>query len=126
MIKEVRLPEISENVESGDVIKVLVAVGDTIAVDQPIVELETEKAVLEIPSPYAGKVTEVLVKVGDTINIEQVIIKVDTDARAQATAETKPKAAPSLPAASKPQKALAAPSRGYAGNPRKPPPSRTF
>lgn len=82
MIKEVRLPEISENVESGDVIKVLVAVGDSIKVDQPVVELETDKAVLEVPSPYAGKVTEVLAKKGDTIAIDQVIIRVDTDASA--------------------------------------------
>jgi pyruvate dehydrogenase E2 component (dihydrolipoamide acetyltransferase) len=86
MIKEVRLPEISENVESGDVIKVLVAVGDTIAVDQPVVELETDKAVLEVPSPYAGTVTDVLVKNGETIAIDQAIIKVETDAAAAAEA----------------------------------------
>ena len=78
MIKEVRLPEISENVESGDVIKVMVSVGDVIDVDQPIVELETEKAVLEVPSPFNGKVTEILVSEGDTIQIDQVILKVDT------------------------------------------------
>ena len=56
MIREVRLPEISENVESGDVIKILVSVGDSVEVDQPLVEIETEKAVLEVPSPHKGKV----------------------------------------------------------------------
>ncbi|MDH3215798.1 MAG: 2-oxo acid dehydrogenase subunit E2 [Candidatus Krumholzibacteria bacterium] len=79
MIKEVRLPEISENVEAGDVIKLLVAVGDVIEVDQPIVELETEKAVLEVPSPHKGKVTEILIAEGDTISIDQVILRMETD-----------------------------------------------
>lgn len=66
MIEDIRLPEISENVEAGDVTKVLVAVGDTVEVDQPLVELETDKAVFELPSTVAGTVTEVLVKEGDT------------------------------------------------------------
>jgi len=79
MIQEVRLPEISENVETGDVIKVMVAVGDIIDIDQPLVELETDKAVLEVPSPFKGKVTEILVNEGDTIKIDQVILKVDTE-----------------------------------------------
>jgi pyruvate dehydrogenase E2 component (dihydrolipoamide acetyltransferase) len=85
MIQEVRLPEISENVESGDVIKVLVSVGDNVTVDQPLVELETEKAVLEVPAPYAGVVSEVLVKAGDTIEIDQLIVKIDTAAAASAS-----------------------------------------
>jgi pyruvate dehydrogenase E2 component (dihydrolipoamide acetyltransferase) len=84
MIKEVRLPEISENVETGDVIKLLVAVGDVIDVDQPVVELETDKAVLEVPSPFKGKVTEILVSEGETIKINQVIIKMDTEDLADA------------------------------------------
>lgn len=94
MIKEVRLPEISENVETGDVIKLLVGVGDVIDVDTPIVELETDKAVLEVPSPYKGKVAEIRVKEGDTIKIDQVIITVDTAdvaaAGPEATSEKKP------------------------------------
>lgn len=91
MIKEVRLPEISENVESGDVIKVLVSVGDVLEIDQPVVELETEKAVLEVPSPFKGTVTEILVKPGDTIQIDQAILKVDTAAaEAEATGDRRP------------------------------------
>lgn len=89
MIKEVRLPEISESVETGDVIKVLVSVGDVLEVDHPIVELETEKAVLEVPAPFAGKVTEILVKAGDTIDINQVILKMDTEAAAEPAPEKK-------------------------------------
>ncbi|MCZ6766630.1 MAG: 2-oxo acid dehydrogenase subunit E2 [bacterium] len=85
MIKEVRLPEIAENVDSGDVIKMLVSVGDVVEVDQPLVELETEKAVLEVPCPFKGTITEILVKDGDTITIDQVILKIDTSATAGAS-----------------------------------------
>ncbi len=93
MIKEVRLPEIAENVESGDVIKVLVSVGDVVNVDQPLVELETEKAVLEVPSPFKGRVTEVLVAPGDTIEIGGVIVKIETEVAA-ADASKRPAVAP--------------------------------
>ena len=78
MRREVRLPEISENVESGDVIKVLVSVGDTVAVDQPLLELETDKAVLEVPSPHKGVVAEILVRPGETIKVGQVFMTIDT------------------------------------------------
>jgi len=92
MIKEVRLPEISENVESGDVIKLMVAVGDVVDIDQPLVELETDKAVLEVPSPVKGRVKEILVKDGDTILIDQVILKLDTEDIGDAPAEDTPTA----------------------------------
>ena len=82
MIEEVRLPEISENVNSGDVIQVLVKAGDFIKIDQSIVELETEKATFEVPSPVSGKVTEVNLKPGQKVNVGDVIIKVDTAAKA--------------------------------------------
>lgn len=78
MVEEIKLPEISENVDTGDVTKVLVSVGDTVEVDQPLVELETEKAVFEVPSTVAGKVTEVLVKEGDTVKVGQTLVKVET------------------------------------------------
>jgi pyruvate dehydrogenase E2 component (dihydrolipoamide acetyltransferase) len=78
MIEEVRLPEIAENVETGDVIKVLVSVGDSVAVDQPLVELETDKAVLEVPSSHKGKVAEILIAPGDTVKVGQVLVKIDT------------------------------------------------
>lgn len=77
MAKEVVLPEISENIDSGDVTKVLVKVGDTIEVDQPVIEVETEKASFEVPSTVAGKVTEINVKEGDKIKVGSVIVKVE-------------------------------------------------
>ncbi len=92
MIKEVRLPEISENVESGEVIEVLVAVGDIIDQEQSVVELETEKATFEVPSPIKGRVTEINVKAGQKINVGEVIVKVETDIEARVP-EKKPPAA---------------------------------
>jgi pyruvate dehydrogenase E2 component (dihydrolipoamide acetyltransferase) len=77
MVKDVKIPEISENVTSGSIVEVLVAVGDTVAVDDVLVEMETEKAVVEIPSPYAGQISEVLVKAGDEKNIGDVIMRIE-------------------------------------------------
>jgi pyruvate dehydrogenase E2 component (dihydrolipoamide acetyltransferase) len=83
MVEEVRLPEISENVESGEVIEVLVKVGDFIEAEQSLVELETEKAAFEVPSPFSGKIVEINVKEGDQIKVGQTIVKVDTQAKAE-------------------------------------------
>jgi pyruvate dehydrogenase E2 component (dihydrolipoamide acetyltransferase) len=89
MIKDVILPEVSENVDSGDVVQVLVKIGDIIEKDQSLIELETDKAAVEIPSTEKGKVTEVLVKVGDSIKIGAPIIKIDTDNESSPDAEIK-------------------------------------
>lgn len=79
MSKEVKLPEVSENIESGDVVSVLVKVGDVIKLDQPVIELETDKAMFEVPSTAEGKVKEILVKAGDIIKIGATILIVDAD-----------------------------------------------
>jgi pyruvate dehydrogenase E2 component (dihydrolipoamide acetyltransferase) len=79
MIKEVRLPEVGENIESGEVVKVLVSVGEEIKLEQPVVEVETDKAIFEVPSTEEGIVKEILVKEGDEIKINGVIIKVETE-----------------------------------------------
>ena len=78
MMQEVRLPEISENVESGEVVKVLVAAGDPVTVDQPLAELETEKAVFEVPSPFSGRIAAIGIEPGDTIKVGEVIASVET------------------------------------------------
>lgn len=80
MKKEILLPEISENVTSGEVVNVLVSIGDHIEKDQSIIELETEKAAVEVPSPFAGEVVEIKIKSGDTINIGDVIMVIETEA----------------------------------------------
>jgi pyruvate dehydrogenase E2 component (dihydrolipoamide acetyltransferase) len=81
MVEEVRLPEISENVETGEVIDVLVKVGDFIELEQSVVELETEKAVFEVPSTAKGKVVEINVEQGQEVKVGQTLVKVDTEAQ---------------------------------------------
>jgi pyruvate dehydrogenase E2 component (dihydrolipoamide acetyltransferase) len=82
MLEEVRIPEISENVTSGNIVRVLVKVGDMIEVDDILVEFETEKALVDIPSTVKGKITEMLAKEGDEMKVGDVIARVDTEARA--------------------------------------------
>ncbi len=71
------LPDLGENIESGDVIRILVAVGDHLAEDQTVIELETDKAVIEVPSSIDGTITEILVQQGDTIAVGQPILEVE-------------------------------------------------
>ena len=96
MSKEFKLPELGENIESADIINVLVKPGDKIVREQSIIEIETDKATIEVPSSYAGIVEEVLVKQGDKVKVGQTIIKVGDDAGKPApkekTPETKEKA----------------------------------
>ena len=81
-----KLPELGENVHSGDVVNVLVAEGDTIAANDGIIELETDKAVVEIPCPHAGRVAKLLVKKGDTVKVGQTIITVASGETAEPAA----------------------------------------
>src|SRR5210317_1481030 len=94
MIEEVKIPEISENVESGTIVQVLVEVGDMIDIDDVLVEFETEKALVEIPSTVKGKITELLAKKGDEMKVGDVIARVDTEGQAddKDTAESEPAA----------------------------------
>ena len=77
MRKDVKVPEISENVTSGKIVEILVKVGDTVAVDDVLLEMETEKAVVEIPSPYAGRVSEILAEEGEEKNVGDVIARIE-------------------------------------------------
>ena len=74
MTSEVVLPELGENIETADVSAVLVSVGDSIRRDQPLIEVETEKASLEVPAPVDGRVTALHVAAGDTIKVGQAIL----------------------------------------------------
>ncbi len=82
---EFKLPELGENIESGDVVNVLVREGDQLEGNQGVVELETDKAVVEIPCPHPGKVTKLHVKKGDTVKVGQTILTVEADGEAEAT-----------------------------------------
>ena len=72
-----KLPDLGENIESGEVINVLVSEGDALAEDQPVIELETDKAVIEVPSTLSGTVAKVLVAEGDRAQVGQVILTVE-------------------------------------------------
>jgi pyruvate dehydrogenase E2 component (dihydrolipoamide acetyltransferase) len=72
------LPELGEGIESGDVVQVLVAVGNAITKDQPLLELETDKAVIEVPAPVSGVVQAVHVHEGDTAAVGQLIVTLET------------------------------------------------
>jgi pyruvate dehydrogenase E2 component (dihydrolipoamide acetyltransferase) len=85
------LPELGENVTAGDVLRVLVKPGDTLAKDQPVLELETDKATIEVPSSLAGRVTAVTVKEGDKVNVGQVVLTVEEGAQAESSAKAGPK-----------------------------------
>lgn len=105
---EFRLPELGENVEKGDLLKVLVSVGDVISEDQPVLELETEKATLEVPSSVSGRVKEIHVKAGEKVKVGQLVFTLEGGASpaasAGATAPATEKKAPAAPApAPKPQ-----------------------
>ena len=90
MAIEFKLPELGENIESADVINVLVKKGDTIEKDQSVIEIETDKATVEVPSNVSGKISEVLVKQGDNVKVGQTLIKVE-DERVEAEAKTESK-----------------------------------
>jgi pyruvate dehydrogenase E2 component (dihydrolipoamide acetyltransferase) len=74
---EFLLPELGENVEKGDVVRVLIAPGDVVRAEQPVLELETDKATIEVPSSVGGRVTEVKVKAGDKVTVGQVMFVLD-------------------------------------------------
>ncbi len=90
MANEFRVPELGENIKSGDLVKMLVSVGDTVSVDQPVMELETEKATIEVPSPVSGKIKEVFAKEGDKLQVGQLVFTVDGAAEAVPTASALP------------------------------------
>ena len=77
MATDFKLPDLGENVEAGEVINVLVSVGDSLEEDQPVIELETDKAVIEVPSSVSGTIAEIMVSEGDTAAVGQVILTVE-------------------------------------------------
>jgi pyruvate dehydrogenase E2 component (dihydrolipoamide acetyltransferase) len=74
---DMKLPELGENIEGGDVLRVMVKAGDTIKKDQAVLELETDKATIEVPSSAAGVVKDVKVKAGEKVKVGQTIFVID-------------------------------------------------
>ena len=92
MATQIKLPNLGENIESGDVLSILVREGDTVKADQDLLELETDKATMPIPSPQAGKITKVLVREGETVNVGSPIMEIEAAEGAEKPAAKKPEA----------------------------------
>ena len=120
-MSDFKLPELGENVASGDVLRVLVKPGDTVAKEQPVLELETDKATIEVPSSVAGQVKEIKVKAGDKVNVGQVILVLD-DAAGSPPADAPQKTA-AAGASKKTEPAVAADTAGRAEKAAAPPPA---
>lgn len=79
MKKEIKIPDIAENVESGLVASILVSEGDEVSKDQSLIEVETDKATTDIPSPYDGTIIEIKINEGDEVKVNQVIMILETN-----------------------------------------------
>ncbi|MGB7325600.1 MAG: 2-oxo acid dehydrogenase subunit E2 [Rubripirellula sp.] len=105
---EVKLPELGDGIESGDVLEIFVAVGDIINEGDDIVEMETDKATVPVPASHGGKVLKILVKEGDTVPIGGALIEVEAAAGSAAPAPEPAKPAPAAAPAPKPTAPAAA------------------
>jgi pyruvate dehydrogenase E2 component (dihydrolipoamide acetyltransferase) len=76
---EFAIPDLGEGIESGRVVNVMVKPGDAVAADQPLIELETEKATIPIPSPVQGKIVELRIKRGQDVKVGEVIVVLDAE-----------------------------------------------
>ena len=90
MVSEIKLPELGENLTGGEVLDVKVSDGDVVTQGQTLLEVEAEKATVEVPSPVAGRIQKMLVKKGDTIKVGQPLCAIEENGATQAE---KPKAA---------------------------------
>jgi pyruvate dehydrogenase E2 component (dihydrolipoamide acetyltransferase) len=93
MATQIKLPNLGENIESGDVLSILVSEGDTVTENQDLLEVETDKATMPIPSPNAGKITKILVSEGDTISVGAPIMEIEA-AKVVSKATSKPAPSP--------------------------------
>lgn len=106
-IVEVKVPQFSESVSEGTLITWKKKPGEAVAIDETLIEIETDKVVLEVPAPAAGVMAQILKNDGETVVSEEIIAKIDTDASAQVS----PLQVTAVPAAPAPA-AAAAPAAG--------------
>jgi len=97
MATEFKLPDLGENIASGDVVTVFVSEGDVVKPGQALLEVETDKAVIEVPCPPGGRIAKVLVKKGETVKVGQPLVVIEAAGAA----------APATPAAAAPAAAAA-------------------
>jgi pyruvate dehydrogenase E2 component (dihydrolipoamide acetyltransferase) len=121
-VTEFKLPELGENIDQGDLVRLMISPGSSISEGQPVMELETDKAVVEVPSSVTGTVKDIRVKEGEKIKVGQVIFTLEngsgstqTPARAKEAKPApapKPPQGPAAPVQSERRKTPVAPSSG--------------
>jgi pyruvate dehydrogenase E2 component (dihydrolipoamide acetyltransferase) len=112
MPTQIKLPNLGENIESGDVLTIFVSEGDSVKANQDLMEVETDKATMPVPAPQAGKIVKILVGEGDTVEVGAPIMEIEASG---AAAE---KAAPAAPAAPKKEAKPAAPPKAKKPEPK--------
>src|SRR6476469_9955532 len=98
MPTQIKLPNLGENIESGDVLTIFVSEGDTVTANQDLMEIETDKATMPVPAPQAGRIVKILVGEGDTVEVGSPIMEIEAAAGGEKAA------APAKPAAPKQEK----------------------
>jgi pyruvate dehydrogenase E2 component (dihydrolipoamide acetyltransferase) len=90
MANQITLPNLGENIESGDVLSILVSEGEVVKKNQDLIEVETDKATMPVPSPAAGKITKILISEGDTIKVGAALMEIDAAGGSETKADEKP------------------------------------
>ncbi len=91
---EIKVPDLGDGVDSGDILEILVREGETIRKDQGIVELETDKATVEVPSTHAGRVTKILIEVGQSVAVGAPLIAIEASEASEGKSTTAQKETP--------------------------------
>src|SRR5215467_13957020 len=90
MSTQIKLPNLGENIESDDVLIVLVSEGDVVKANQDLLEVETDKATMPVPAPQAGKITKILVGEGDTVEVGAPIMEFEASGAEAKPSKPKP------------------------------------
>jgi len=114
MATEFKLPDLGENIASGDVVTVFVSAGDIVKPGQALLEVETDKAVIEVPCPPGGRIASVLVKKGDTVKVGQALVTLEPAGSAAASSAPAPAPVTSPAPAASPAKPASAASAASA------------
>ena len=109
MVYEFKFPDVGEGITEGEIVKWKVKPGDTVKVDAVLAEVETDKAVVEIPSPKAGKIVKVFGKEGDVIKVGDTLVEIDETGKAEVKEEPAEKPVPTAKPAEKAEKKGATP-----------------
>ncbi len=90
MVKDFKFPDVGEGITEGEVVKWLVKEGDVVKEDQPLLEVETDKAIVEIPSPWSGKVMKIHAGEGEIVKVGQTLVSIGEEGEEEAKAAAEP------------------------------------